>query len=200
MKFKGRLGPSYAVAERKWALYWKHLDGLGFTVKDPIYRLFAGEVFHDGEVRFRDVDLRDRSVTMMFRNVHAVDEIVSYHMERHGGRRPRIRRSDFRTSVTFRDVKMLKIRGTHGTIDEDPYYLEAELSRKGEDLSVAIAFCLGFWTGRIDIVFGSAEIEDIGDKIRRYLGDNEDVDKHITWVTEDPGHYLSHPRFGRRST
>jgi hypothetical protein len=63
------------ATRRTWHRYWKHLRDQGFSVTDPVYRVFAGEVFHDGEVLVRKVDLSSRVVALQLRNVHAVDAI-----------------------------------------------------------------------------------------------------------------------------
>ncbi len=48
---------------------------------------------------------------------------------------------------------------------------------------------LKYRTGTLKIVFGRAEIEDIGPRIQKYLPRAEDAAKYVTWIRHGPRYY-----------
>ena len=78
LKFsRGADARSWYESVLREARYFEHLDRSRFTVKDLAYTTFANDVFHDGEILFRGIQLGSRQVTLLFRNVRAIDAVYS---------------------------------------------------------------------------------------------------------------------------
>ena len=102
-----REAASPSEADHTWKRYFAALQRGGFRLRDPLYPLFAGEVFHDGE---RVIDTRDIArpvLTISFRKVHAVDAITRRFGEGPERCVPGMRLGDFRTRVVFREAGLL---------------------------------------------------------------------------------------------
>jgi hypothetical protein len=190
MKFEDRITFASASSyRRKWQRYWAHLAAHGFTAADPVYRHFAGEVFHDGEVTLRHFDLASGSLVVRLRNVHAIDEITRSDAFKRAGLQ--IDKRDFETDVTFSGVMSFRLR--HAPSRKTPLYHAAQLERSGNQTTLTVAFVdeAGQGGGRMSIAFASADVEDIAPKILKYL-DHEAASRFITAVDKDPAHYAAH--------
>src|SRR5688572_11348071 len=138
MRFEDRVTVSCdpAAHARKWLRYWLHLNEQGFGMSDPVYRYFAGEVFHDGELAVRCVDLAAQTVILRLRNVHAIDAITaddSYRANPFA-----IDRADFETEISFRGVVRFHIRT--GQSIRQPIYRSSQLSKAAGKTMLQIAF------------------------------------------------------------
>ena len=179
---------SRIVGCRRWLRYWRHLADVGFTANDPIYRLFAADVFHDGEIRIKGIDLGKRNVTMEFRNVYAVDQVHS-HLKDKGIDDPPIDRRDFRTGIRFQEVELFGCKLQRPT--RPVFYQISELTRAGSSVRLKIGYLSEWKESLIEIVFGAAEVEDITPKIQKYLGKAVNAQEIISWVTDAPTHYVA---------
>lgn len=170
------------------ARYFENLDRSRFTMKDLAYATFAGDVFHDGEILFRGVQLASRQVTLSFRNVHAMDAISG---ERRKSQLPRVKfcRKDFQTRVVFTGVRQMTLPDVEG--GGPICYQFSNLSRYHAGYDLRIAVWGKFWSrmGVIGLRFGGIQVEDIGQRISGYLPPGSDVRPCITWVTHSPGYY-----------
>ena len=129
MKFGDRLGcrdPVQAAIR-----YWTHLANLGFSPRNDLYRYFAAEVFHDGEVSIRAIDLNAGSVVLRLNNHHATG-IVCVHRQKHGKGWRKVMPKDFITDITFSGVELFEIK--QGPWKYPPTCQCAELSKKGNML------------------------------------------------------------------
>ncbi len=182
MRFGNRFVISRGNLHReRWDRYWRHLDELGFSKNDPLYRLFGGEVFHDGEISIDQIRLIDGVVILQLRNVHAVDEVDRLLHARKGKKTPKLKLADFRTKVTFRGVKHLELRLKRAA--KEFYYYCAELDRRGDDIQVTIYFIAADEDpGWIKILFESADFEDISGRLKRYLPPDVSPNDAISYV------------------
>ena len=182
MRFGNRFVISKGNLHReRWDRYWRYLDEIGFSKSDPLYRLFGGEVFHDGEISLDQIRLTDGVVILQLRNVHAVDEVDALLRSRKGKKTPTLNLADFRTKVTFRGVKRLEISFKHTS--RELYYYCAELGRRGEDVLLKIYFVDGNEKpDSLKLVFESVDVEDIGKRLKRYLPPDVSPDDVISFV------------------
>ena len=170
------------------ARYFEHLDRSRFTAKDFVYATFAKDVFHDGEMLFRGVQLGSRQVTLLFRNVYAIDAIYD---ERRRLRLPEVEicRKDFRTRIVFTGVSQMILPDVEGGGPVCYQFSNLSRCRVGYDLRIAVWG--KFWSkmGVIGLRFSDLQVEDIGQKIAGYLPPGSDARSYISRVTHSPGYY-----------
>ena len=149
------------------ARYFEHLDRSRFTVRDLAYATFAGDVFHDGEILFRGIQLGSRQVTLLFRNVYAIDAIYN---ERRRLRLPKVDvcRKDFRTRIVFTGVSQMTLPDVEGGGPICYQFSNLARCREGYDLRVAVWGKFLSKTGVIGLRFSDLQVEDIGQKITGY--------------------------------
>ena len=87
----------------KSKLYWESLYHQGFQPRHELYRYFAQDIFHDGEVSVREVDLESRRVSLMLRNVSAVNVVVATKKD------VKVKLKDFVTKIEFFGVRKCNI-------------------------------------------------------------------------------------------
>lgn len=191
LKFsRGADARSWYESVLREARYFEHLDRSRFTVKDLAYTTFANDVFHDGEILFRGIQLGSRQVTLLFRNVRAIDAVYS---ERRRLRLPEVEicRKDFRTRIVFTGVSQMILPDVEG--GGPICYQFSNLSRHRGGYELRIAVWGKFWSkmGVIGLRFSDLQVEDIGQKIAGYLPPGSDARSYISWVTHSPGYYAS---------
>lgn len=101
MRCGNRLNLSSLTRWRRRNLeYHTTLREQSLSHNNPLVAYFGREVFHDGVVLIKNLDLKRGHVTLVLRNVHAVNRVVK-EMARQNRRTKRLLRSDFVTLVRF---------------------------------------------------------------------------------------------------
>ena len=189
LKFsRGTDARSWYESVLREARYFEHLDRSRFTAKDRAYATFARDVFHDGEILFRGIQLGSRHVTLVFRNVYAINAI---YIERGRLRLPEVEicRKDFRTRIAFTGVSQMTLPDVEG--GGPVCYQFSNLSRHRGGYDLRIAVWGKFWSkmGVIGLRFSDLQVEDIGQKIAGYLPPGSEARSYISWVNHSPGYY-----------
>jgi hypothetical protein len=168
MRFGNRLeSDSIHRWRRRELLYQKSLREQGLTYRDTLIPYFGREVFHDGEIYIKDLNLEKRQVTLSLRNVSAVDQVVDELM-RQGRSTKSFNKYDFVTRVRLDAVTKFSVswKQPAGVLE----YVCAEVGKVAGRYSLKIR-CRGERgeIGIVSVVFLKAWIEDISPRIRKYV-------------------------------
>jgi hypothetical protein len=178
---------SPAVSQRRWRKYCEYLQSVGFRRRDSLYRFFAGNVFHDGQLTVSRVAPATCEVVLTLENVYSMDEVCR--ISGPGWRALRINRQDFRTSVHFRGVHLFQMTCPHKAAAV--YYDRAEIGRTADHLTLEIATRDRAWRrGIIKLAFAGVRIENIAGRIRSYA-QGRPIHKLLTPIDADPGTYAT---------
>lgn len=168
MRFGDRLNcDSLARWRRRNLQYHKNLQDQGLSYKDPLIPYFGREVFHDGEICIKHLELDRRQVTLSLRNMYAVDRIVD---ERTRQGRPirNLNKKDFVTLVRLENLAQFSVSWKERT---GPLEYECAELGKVDGLYTLQIRCRDE-RGQICVmsaVFLSAWIEDISLRLRKYV-------------------------------
>lgn len=167
MRFGNRLNYDSPIRwKRKNKLYLSQLRAQGISFQTNLFRYFAGEVFHDGEVTIRQCDLRSGLVVLQFRNVFALNQVAAK-LRKKGQRRPKIDPEDFSTLVTFEGVTNLNVTFAKW---RDVVYQCAEIGRRGHDYRLEVRLHGGNQVvGYLRLSFSKVSFENISTNLSKYL-------------------------------
>lgn len=158
---------SDAERQWRWKRYWEHLARLKIRGRGPIYRLFAGEVFHDGGIGVSLAEISKRIIELELENIHAINGVIELRKKTNAPG-VTIDRADFGTRIRFYGVKHFEMRLSPAA--ERFYYHSAELERHGGSLVLTVFAREGLEPpSLLAVVFSSMEAEDITARLAKYL-------------------------------
>jgi len=154
--------------------FLRFLINQGFTKSNDLIRYFYFDLFHDGPIRIAELDLGKSVVTMIFRNVAALDAM--YDTFKDNSYNP----EDFATTVKFSGVSKFQTVGLL-TITEPLYYSsEFRRNRGGYDLAIHVIDARAHGRiGAIRVSFKTVTVENISRKLWKYVHRRNDIDSRI---------------------
>ena len=129
----------------------------GYRPNSDLVRYFFFQTFHDGPIIIDNVDLAKGTVEFIFRNVSALDRMTV-----------EATREDFMTRVTFQGVTELEIRNVMQRFEGTFEF--CEFWREGTNTRIVIyAWQPNDNIARFRIAFRDVRVEDISDRLTKYL-------------------------------